>query len=45
MTYLHVLYFRDAGIDKMLVQEPVQTAIWHCLNQYAYNDATFLAER
>ena len=29
----------------MLVQEPVETAIWHCLNHYAYNDATFLAER
>jgi len=29
----------------MLVQEPVQAAIWHCLNHYAYSDATFLAER
>lgn len=29
----------------MLVQEPVQAAIWHCLNHYAYNDAIFLAER
>nr|XP_053630046.1 cell division cycle protein 27 homolog isoform X1 [Cherax quadricarinatus] len=29
----------------MLVQEPVQAAIWHCLNHYAYVDATFLAER
>lgn len=22
-----------------------QAAIWHCLNHYAYHDATFLAER
>ncbi|KAE8743770.1 hypothetical protein FOCC_FOCC009601 [Frankliniella occidentalis] len=29
----------------MLVQEPVQAAIWHCLNHYAYSDAIFLAER
>ncbi|KAK4310422.1 hypothetical protein Pmani_018019 [Petrolisthes manimaculis] len=29
----------------MLVQEPVQAAIWHCLNHYAYLDATFMAER
>ncbi|KAJ6642508.1 Cell division cycle protein 27 like [Pseudolycoriella hygida] len=29
----------------MIVQEPVQAAIWHCLNHYAYEDATFLAER
>ncbi|KAK3908419.1 Cell division cycle protein 27-like protein [Frankliniella fusca] len=29
----------------MLVQEPVQAAIWHCLNHYAYPDAIFLAER
>ncbi|XP_072034450.1 cell division cycle protein 27 homolog [Amphiura filiformis] len=29
----------------MVVQEPVQAAIWQCLNYYAYNDATFLAER
>lgn len=29
----------------MLVQEPVQSAIWHCLNHYDYNDAIFLAER
>jgi len=29
----------------MLVVEPVQAAIWHCLNHYAYHDATFLAER
>ena len=29
----------------MLVVEPVQAAIWHCLNNYAYSDATFLAER
>lgn len=29
----------------MIVQEPVQAAIWHCLNHYAYNDAIFLAER
>ncbi|KAF0295081.1 Cell division cycle protein 27 [Amphibalanus amphitrite] len=30
---------------KMIIQEPVQAAIWHCLNHYAYSDATFLAER
>ena len=30
---------------KMLVVEPVQAAIWHCLNHYAYTDATFLAEK
>ncbi|XP_031634063.1 cell division cycle protein 27 homolog isoform X2 [Contarinia nasturtii] len=29
----------------MIVQEPVQAAIWHCLNNYAFRDATFLAER
>ncbi|KAH0549397.1 cell division cycle protein 27 homolog isoform X1 [Cotesia glomerata] len=29
----------------MIVQEPVQAAIWHCLNHYAYNDAIFLSER
>lgn len=29
----------------MIVQEPVQAAIWHCLNHYAYSDAIFLAER
>ncbi|CAL7943700.1 unnamed protein product [Xylocopa violacea] len=29
----------------MIVQEPVQAAIWHCLNHYAYPDAIFLAER
>lgn len=29
----------------MIVQEPVQAAIWHCLNHYAFADATFLAER
>lgn len=29
----------------MIVQEPVQAAIWHCLNHYDYQDATFLAER
>uniref|UniRef100_A0A0P4WHP1 Cell division cycle protein 27 homolog n=1 Tax=Scylla olivacea TaxID=85551 RepID=A0A0P4WHP1_SCYOL len=29
----------------MLVQEPLQAAVWHCLNNYAYLDATFLAER
>ncbi|XP_046434803.1 cell division cycle protein 27 homolog [Neodiprion pinetum] len=29
----------------MIVQEPVQAAIWHCLNHYAYRDAIFLAER
>jgi len=28
-----------------LIQEPVQSAIWHCLNHYAYSDAIFLAER
>ena len=25
--------------------EPVQAAIWHCLNHYAFSDATFLAEK
>ncbi|KAK2143694.1 hypothetical protein LSH36_819g00003 [Paralvinella palmiformis] len=29
----------------MVIQEPVQAAIWHCLNHYDYNDAIFLAER
>ena len=29
----------------MLLQEPVQAAIWDSLNHYAYIDATFLAER
>lgn len=29
----------------MLVQEPVQAAIWDALNHYAVTDATFLAER
>lgn len=29
----------------MIVQEPIQAAIWHCLNHYAYNDAVFLSER
>jgi len=27
------------------VVEPVQAAIWHCLNHYAFSDATFLAEK
>lgn len=27
------------------MQEPVQAAIWHCLNHYDYQDAIFLAER
>ncbi|CAG9856673.1 unnamed protein product [Phyllotreta striolata] len=29
----------------MIVQEPVQAAIWHCLNHYDYADAIFLSER
>ncbi|XP_052821905.1 cell division cycle protein 27 homolog [Octopus bimaculoides] len=29
----------------MLIQEPVQAAIWDALNNYAVTDATFLAER
>ncbi|ERL84973.1 hypothetical protein D910_02396 [Dendroctonus ponderosae] len=29
----------------MIVQEPVQAAIWHCLNHYDYPDAVFLSER
>ncbi|XP_057652608.1 cell division cycle protein 27 homolog [Diorhabda carinulata] len=29
----------------MIVQEPVQAAIWHCLNNYNYPDAIFLSER
>lgn len=30
---------------KMVIQEPVQAAIWQCLNHYNYKDAIFLAER
>ncbi|KAI0228359.1 cell division cycle 27 [Lamellibrachia satsuma] len=29
----------------MVIQEPVQAAVWQCLNHYAYRDAVFLAER
>lgn len=29
----------------MIVQEPVQAAIWHCLNHNDYSDAIFLSER
>ncbi|XP_060584098.1 cell division cycle protein 27 homolog [Ruditapes philippinarum] len=29
----------------MLLQEPVQAAVWDALNHYDYRDATFLAER
>ncbi|CAG9770507.1 unnamed protein product [Ceutorhynchus assimilis] len=29
----------------MIVQEPVQAAIWHCLNNYDYSDAVFISER
>ncbi|XP_017043176.1 cell division cycle protein 27 homolog [Drosophila ficusphila] len=29
----------------MMIQEPVQAAIWHCLNYYDMKDAVFLAER
>ncbi|XP_050300558.1 cell division cycle protein 27 homolog [Anthonomus grandis grandis] len=29
----------------MIVQEPVQAAIWHCLNHYDYSNAVFLSER
>lgn len=29
----------------MIIQEPVQAAIWHCLNHYDTKDAVFLAER
>lgn len=29
----------------MVIQEPVQAAVWQCLNHYDYNDAIFLAER
>ncbi|XP_068149812.1 cell division cycle protein 27 homolog [Drosophila tropicalis] len=29
----------------MMIQEPVQAAIWHCLNHYDLKDAIFLAER
>lgn len=36
---------RSLIVRNMLVQEPVQAAIWHCLNHYAFNDAIFLAER
>uniref|UniRef100_A0A672S1X9 Cell division cycle protein 27 homolog n=1 Tax=Sinocyclocheilus grahami TaxID=75366 RepID=A0A672S1X9_SINGR len=28
-----------------VLQEPVQAAVWHALNHYAYRDAVFLAER
>ncbi|XP_048869319.1 cell division cycle protein 27 homolog isoform X2 [Brienomyrus brachyistius] len=28
-----------------VLQEPVQAAVWHALNHYAYRDAAFLAER
>uniref|UniRef100_S4RD56 Cell division cycle protein 27 homolog n=1 Tax=Petromyzon marinus TaxID=7757 RepID=S4RD56_PETMA len=28
-----------------VLQEPVQAAIWHALNHYAFRDAVFLAER
>lgn len=28
-----------------VLQEPVQAAIWHALNHYAYRDAIFIAER
>jgi len=29
----------------MHLHEPVRSAIWHCLNNYDYENATFLAER
>ncbi|CAH1998934.1 unnamed protein product [Acanthoscelides obtectus] len=29
----------------MIAQEPVQAAIWHCLNHYDYADAVFLSQR
>ncbi|KAI4470473.1 hypothetical protein MML48_1g20394 [Holotrichia oblita] len=29
----------------MIIQEPVQAAIWHCLNHYDFADAVFLSER
>lgn len=29
----------------MIIQEPVQAAVWHALNHYAYEDAIFIAER
>ncbi|XP_034656582.1 cell division cycle protein 27 homolog isoform X2 [Drosophila subobscura] len=29
----------------MMIQEPVQAAIWHCMNYYDHKDAVFLAER
>ncbi|XP_014674932.1 PREDICTED: cell division cycle protein 27 homolog [Priapulus caudatus] len=29
----------------MIIQEPIQAAIWHALNHYAFTDAIFLAER
>uniref|UniRef100_F6XWY9 Cell division cycle protein 27 homolog n=1 Tax=Ciona intestinalis TaxID=7719 RepID=F6XWY9_CIOIN len=28
-----------------VLQDPIKSAIWHCLNHYAYKDAMFLAER
>lgn len=29
----------------MIVQEPIQVIVWDCLNNYAYDNAIFLAER
>lgn len=32
-------------VMKTIYFDAFQAAIWHCLNHYAYQDATFLAER
>uniref|UniRef100_UPI00358EAA14 cell division cycle protein 27 homolog isoform X2 n=1 Tax=Myxine glutinosa TaxID=7769 RepID=UPI00358EAA14 len=47
LTQLHFLFSTSQErLDVMTVlQEPVQAAIWHALNHYAYRDAVFLAER
>ncbi|XP_054717235.1 cell division cycle protein 27 homolog [Uloborus diversus] len=29
----------------MIIQEPVQAAVWHALNHYAFEDAIFIGER
>ncbi|TRY96510.1 hypothetical protein DNTS_031548 [Danionella cerebrum] len=35
----------ESGFGMTVLQEPVQAAVWHALNHYAYRDAVFLAER
>ncbi|XP_018324094.1 cell division cycle protein 27 homolog [Agrilus planipennis] len=29
----------------MILQEPIQATVWHCLNHYQFSDAVFLSER